>query len=113
MTDKKPCATCGALATWNYGPIWYGPDEPPHSFCDEHVPRGCSCNLTDPQDATSTEQDRDEQGRLLPCVEYDFDPDGFEVAARDIGARVAPVSAQSNGRPQNPFNTNPIKEGET
>lgn len=41
-------------------------------YCDEHVPRGCSCNI----DPDTDIEDVDEQGRLLPCCEYGYTPGG-------------------------------------
>lgn len=43
--------------------------------CDEHVPRGCSCNINPNTD----EEDKDEQGRLFPCCEWSYSPKGFKV----------------------------------
>jgi hypothetical protein len=33
--------------------------------CEEHVPRGCSCQTGDDEEPI-----RDDQGRLLPCCEW-------------------------------------------
>ncbi len=64
--DHSPLfCSCGKPAVWLYMPAT---ERKEVNYCDEHVPRGCSCNI-DPE--TSIE-DTDEQGRLLPCVEYDF-----------------------------------------
>lgn len=51
---------CQRPATWHYMPSDGAGDR-----CDEHVPRGCSCQTDD-----DGEQLRDDQGRLLPCVEW-------------------------------------------
>jgi len=51
---------CQHPATWHYLPLdWHG------DYCDEHVPRGCSCKTDD-----NMEPLRDDQGRLLPCCEW-------------------------------------------
>jgi hypothetical protein len=69
------CQKCGKLAVWEYAP-----SDGVGSYCDECVPRGCSCNVIDHRDESpDAEQDRDELGRLMPCVEYWFWPDGFEI----------------------------------
>lgn len=72
---------CGALATWDYAPAPIGRSR---AFCDDCVPRGCSCNAIgypydeDMDEYTGEEeQERDERGRLLPCIEYDFDENGW------------------------------------
>lgn len=82
MSDLAKCQVCGAQAVWELAPAdSFG------EFCDEHVPRGCSCNVIyrgpdeepryDEQGLPIQEQERDERGRLLPCCEYDFYPEGF------------------------------------
>lgn len=58
------CAVCGALATWDYLPA---PASARRSYCDQHVPRGCSCS----------EGSVDASGRRRPCIEYDYEADGF------------------------------------
>lgn len=72
---KKPakCDTCGEKAVWEYAP-----SDNSHQYCDICVPRGCSCNVIDLWDDEATEQHRDDQHRLLPCVEYWYHEDGFE-----------------------------------
>lgn len=57
------CVVCGAPAVWHYEPSGERDDR---DFCDEHVSRGCSCNV----DPNTGVEDVDEKGRLLPCVEY-------------------------------------------
>lgn len=58
MKPYIPCIECGKKATWSYMPG----DE---NYCDEHVPRGCSCN----QDENGIEA-LDPEGRKYPCCEY-------------------------------------------
>ena len=53
-----PCIVCGKKAKWSYMPST-------ENYCDNHVPRGCSCNHD--EDGTDT---LDEQGRKQPCCEY-------------------------------------------
>lgn len=57
----------------------YMPNDHEALYCDNCVPRGCSCN-TDPE---TGEDDKDEQGRDLPCVEYLYDEKGFEYYDED------------------------------
>lgn len=57
--------TCGELSTWVYGPGFMGLET--DYFCDECVPRGCTCG------------DPDE-----PCCEYTYDVDGFEISLAEI-----------------------------
>jgi hypothetical protein len=64
------CGKCGSQAVWYYMPNGEG-DSP--YFCDEHVSRGCSCNV-DPETGV---EDLDEQGRKFPCCEYTYSEEGF------------------------------------
>lgn len=74
MTAKAKCQTCGALAVWELAPAdSFG------EYCDDCVPRGCSCNVIDYDDPRpDAPQHTDEQDRLLPCCEFWRWPDGFE-----------------------------------
>ena len=56
---EEICDKCHNKAVWFYMP---GTEK----YCDDCVPRGCSCNI----DHETGLQDKDEQGRLFPCVEY-------------------------------------------
>jgi hypothetical protein len=40
MKNELEICSCGKIATWLYMPL---SDNYPY-YCDEHVPRGCSCN---------------------------------------------------------------------
>lgn len=60
------CHNCPKPAVWEYGPSTERKDI---YFCDDCVPRGCSCNVKDYNDPNSP-QETDEFGRFLPCVEY-------------------------------------------
>ena len=68
---KPLCVQCQTLAVWMYMPDCSYPRD--IYFCDDHVPRGCSCNIN----PNTGEEDRDEQGRLYPCCEYMYDDRGF------------------------------------
>lgn len=65
------CQICSQLAVWEYGP-----SDGTGAYCDACIPRGCSCNIID-YGGKSRRQHRDSRGRLLPCCEYDFRPDGL------------------------------------
>lgn len=72
MSNKEFCKKCGAVAVWLYMPGT-------STYCDDCVPRGCSCNLRPKDNLTEEELDnpnnwyelRDEQGKLLPCCEFE------------------------------------------
>lgn len=83
---------CGKIAVWCYMPGFEG--APNDCFCDDCVPRGCSCNdrLKDDLKWETMEEygklwenddniitDLDEQGRQLPCCEYLYEEEGFEI----------------------------------
>jgi len=71
--DFIPCVVCGAKAYWSYisGSC---------NYCDNHVPRGCSCNLVlkknieydseEAKDSKNYVEPLDEKGRRYPCCEY-------------------------------------------
>jgi hypothetical protein len=62
------CSECNAVATWHYMPHPSSEDRDAWR-CDEHVPRGCSCNTGDYFD---------ECGRPRPCCEWDWSLEGYE-----------------------------------
>jgi len=77
---KEKCIKCGGLATWIYMP-----SDSNRSYCDVCVPRGCSCNLECDEDGNfifdksgELVQYLDDQGRELPCCEYDFFEEGID-----------------------------------
>jgi len=97
--EKETCQICGKMAVWFYMPGYDGKKDDHPYYCDECVPRGCSCNhqsIRDedyhppggikptPEDGPikwideHTWTNVDEQGREYPCCEYDYDKDGFE-----------------------------------
>lgn len=84
LADCQPCLRTGIkrLAVWNYAPSDGRGDV---MYCDDHVPRGCSCNnYTElPRFHPEAEESTDEQGRLFPCCEYWFDEDGFPLLLVD------------------------------
>lgn len=58
---------CSAMAVW-----CYDPGRSDNYYCDNCVCRGCSC-MYDENDIPKL----DERGRLLPCIEYSFNINGF------------------------------------
>jgi len=69
--NKELCIKCKCkIAVWTYLP-----SEDDRYYCDDCVPRGCSCNI-DPETGI---EDTDGLGRLLPCCEYLYDEDGFSL----------------------------------
>ena len=82
---KQRCCKCDRIATWVYGPG--ATDSSGLFFCDDHVSRGCSCNdiiadMLAPKghpDADFVVVPVDEQGRYLPCIEYDYEANGFDA----------------------------------
>lgn len=66
---KRLCDKCDSIAVWDYAP---GSSD--RCYCENHVPRGCSCN----EDADGN-QPVDEKGREFPCVEYNYYEKGIEV----------------------------------
>ena len=98
---KEQC-NCGQVATWVYGPGYRNGDSP--FFCDDCVPRECQCNhryvdvnaydppLDQPEmpwgvenkDWKWIEIDKvweyiDDNGKPYPCVEFEYDSNGFEL----------------------------------
>lgn len=74
---------CGKMAVWHYTPSDRADND--RNYCDNCVSRGCSCNLYPKEgvdlDAEYNSDDWyepvDDQGRLFPCCEYDYDANGF------------------------------------
>lgn len=91
----KNLCKCGKIATWVYMPS--SSHEIP-CYCDECVPRGCSCNinstpLLDKDIGENPPESNlnwkwiefgkqwcyvDEKGREYPCIEYWYDEEGFD-----------------------------------
>lgn len=97
----KELCDCGKMATWIYVPDgWFK--------CDDCVSRGCTCQLDledderlpdfnnfdeynkfkqELRDGTNpfvSKHARDEQGRLLPCVEFFYSEEGFDEGTDGI-----------------------------
>lgn len=81
---KKTCYKCGSMAVWFYMP---GHESENDYYCDDCVPRGCSCNFIhidgeENFDQLTNEekyaQHKDEQDRFLPCCEYDYNIEGYD-----------------------------------
>lgn len=64
---KLKCDNCNNNATWL---LMSGKGQ----YCDDCVPRGCSCNIDDDTD----EESLDEFGRKYPCCEFWYDKEGYE-----------------------------------
>ena len=100
MVNNELC-DCGNKAVWLYAPSSSSEENP--YYCDDCVPRGCSCNhryvaidayhppLENPDvpegvegvDWKWIEKDRvwcsiDDEGREWPCCEYWYDEEGWE-----------------------------------
>jgi hypothetical protein len=104
LEAKKNLCNCGKMATYFHMPSSSVVDN--RYYCDDCVPRGCSCNwhhLSDGFETLPTEEDKpwkwviqeateyleaipegkcwvhlDEKGREHPCCEYMWDGDGFD-----------------------------------
>jgi len=99
--NKELCG-CGKMATYIYMPGFSSGESP--FFCDDCVPRGCSCNheytvahskevgqeymgRNPPENDTNwkwIEKDAiwvytDDKGREYPCCEYEYDSEGFNI----------------------------------
>lgn len=86
MFNKMKCKQCDKEAVWEYAP-----NSLTNVYCDDCVSRGCTCNYktdTTPPEPTwegatvylnidPELQEKDEQGRMFPCVEYDYSKFGF------------------------------------
>jgi hypothetical protein len=66
---KTVCQNCPNIAVW-----WYMPSDGGGDYCDECVPRGCSCNV----DPNTGVEDVDDRGRFYPCCEYGYAEEGIE-----------------------------------
>lgn len=69
---KALCCKCRTLAVWKYMP--WSATRVDRFYCEEHIHRGCSCNIL--HDGT---EPLDEKGRQFPCCEYDYSEKGFQV----------------------------------
>lgn len=98
---KHRCSKCNKIAVWLYMPSSNGR----HFFCDDCVPRGCTCNVDNisefgepsskqkviwwtkigeeytfnrPKNAFYYEI-LDEKNRRFPCCEYEYDREGYDL----------------------------------
>lgn len=94
MSLKK--CECGKIATWWYMPASTIKFDP--FYCDDCVPRGCDCQTRHVREPNLEEDDLptaddlpfkwvkfgkiwkhvDENGRDLPCVEFDYSEEGYD-----------------------------------
>ena len=65
LNKKIRCAKCNVMAVWKYMPG-------DKCYCENHVPRGCSCVIS--EDGVV---ECDDQGREFPCCEYHYFPSGI------------------------------------
>jgi hypothetical protein len=65
------CSKCNEKATWYYMPSGTEKD---WGMCNEHIQRGCSCQLDE-----NNQMSKDEQGRELPCCEFNYNENGFDI----------------------------------
>lgn len=72
------CFKCSKNAMWYYLPSCSRKEEERY-FCDDHISRGCSCNID-----SSGKEETDDLGRLLPCIEYDFNEKGFNIKMNEL-----------------------------
>lgn len=105
---KIKCSVCLEKdAVWLYMP---GSDDGNDFYCDDCVPRGCTCNVYSLEEFNPEEEQNknviywnrerttstkhktedsfyfepvDEKWRRFPCCEYDYSPDGYEVEEND------------------------------
>jgi hypothetical protein len=79
---KIKCDHCSKPAVWLYMPG-------SAAACDDHVPRGCSCNSElkegisyeseEAKDSKNYEEKLDDKSRRWPCCEWTFDEKGFDT----------------------------------
>lgn len=93
--DKYEKCKCGQTATWLYMPG----SMPAPFFCDDCVPRGCSCNQysvtefdmpsgVENVDWKWIDKDKtlftyiDKTGREWPCCEFEYEEDGWQKESK-------------------------------
>lgn len=84
--EDLPCFVCKGTAKWLYMPSSNNITDEERWRCDDHVPRGCSCN-DEPIDGDYSNPDpsnwkspTDSQGRKFPCIEwFQLDSEFVEV----------------------------------
>ena len=82
--NKEKCRECDKVAVWFYLPgmedIYDREDD---YYCEDHVSRGCTCNLSPKDggyenlDPENWAEDLDDQGRKFPCCEYMYSEEGW------------------------------------
>lgn len=82
LSFRKEKCDCGKIA--QYLLISASKDYGNPYYCDDCVPRGCSCNL-EPKDGDWNNpnpedwyQPLDEKGREYPCIEYMYSSKGYK-----------------------------------
>src|SRR5208282_4854119 len=94
---KHTCCKCSEIGVWYYVPWDSEKVERLSYYCEDHIRRGCSCNTIklnpDPDKPEDFEQHKDEQGRLLPCCEYDYSETGFDKA-EDFAEKYDAITAE-------------------
>lgn len=69
---KSLCHKCSKMATWNYMP---GKGESIDYYCDDCVPRGCSC--IENENGVEQVDPTDRLNRVFPCCEYMYNENGW------------------------------------
>lgn len=107
FVNKEKCK-CGALAVYFYMPSYEGKKEEENYFCENCVPRGCSCEWNYVKEFGPPPSGRlwkwvtispggryeavkegevwveiDEKGREYPCCEFDYDPEGYIIYTKE------------------------------
>jgi hypothetical protein len=74
MIEIKKCLKCGKKAVWFYLP------SDSVQYCDDCVPRGCSCNDNEYEEDGEVVyiERKDDKGRLLPCCEFMYDENFYD-----------------------------------
>jgi len=72
------CHICNKKATWDYAPSSPVLEFYNRFFCDDCVPRGCSCQC-DEDGMPYT----DSNGKEYPCIEYFEEPNGWDMESYD------------------------------
>lgn len=89
--NKHKCYKCNNMAVWYYMPST-SLNKDNDYYCDNCISRGCSCNafidfdeiidndaIVDfDKNTEDVKYNKDQFGRDLPCVEYDYCETGFD-----------------------------------
>jgi len=89
---KWECVLCNKTPDKGWYYIASTDDNIDYFYCDDCVPRGCSCrkelkndidiNSKEAKDPKSYHDRLDASGRKLPCVEFSFVDNDFEIKQR-------------------------------